>query len=897
MTFVFTDIEGSTRLLAELGPGRYAEALADHRRVIREAASRHGGVEVDTQGDAFFLAFPTAPGAIAAAAELNEGLDASSIRVRTGIHTGTPLLGEEGYVGADVHRAARITAAGHGRQVLVSQATAALTGDDALLDLGEHRFKDLGAPERVFQLGAERFPPIRSLYRTNLPVAVTPFQGRIRELAEIVGVLGEEASRIVTLTGPGGTGKTRLAVQAAAESAERFPDGVWWVPLASLDDGSQVLPALARVLEATEEAGRTLAESVVATLGAKRSLLVLDNCEHLLDAVADALAPLLVACHRLVVLATSRAPLDLTGERLIAIPPLERADAVELFVARARAADASFSIDDDGHALVEDLCGRLDCLPLALELAAARVAALPVGVLLERLGGRLDLAGRRDTEARQRTLRATIAWSYDLLEPAEQQLFRRLAIFSGGCRLDACEDVCENALEDLLSLVEKSLLRRRDDPDGAPRYWMLETIRAFAREALDESGELRSLRGRHAATFTAQVDEAMPGLRAGRADSVRLIEPDEPNLRAALATASEGEGDRHAISVLAGALAQLMLLHGQYEEAERASDTAIASTDDNLALALAHTTRARIVLWRDRPDETKRAHEAAAAALGDPPGDDDTWWRTWLTVTLDQCWHHYWLGETDELERKLAATEEPLERHGTPSHRSGAMRWQIAARYRRERYALSTETEQLARETVPLLVAAGMTHDAHFLLGFCLLWRAKLEESASELEQALEDTLAAGDVKLAIQSLTYLAVCHRRRGDVAAVAAALDCLAAYDERPQYEGMYLANRAWLAGREGDLSRAAQDASAAVAIFETSAKAGPVVFQWTARFPLAEEALARTDLNEVSTQLAALLDPRLMKLPDELDDELRQALETRDAGDLERALALARAGGWA
>ena len=294
VTFLFTDIEGSTRLLHELGVDGYAEALAEHRRVIREACARHDGVEVDTQGDAFFVTFPTAPGALAAAREMTEALSAGRIQVRVGLHTGTPLLTEEGYVGVDLHRAARIAAAGHGGQVVVSSSTAALL-DLELTDLGEHRFKDLGAPERVYQLGDGEFPALKSLYRTNLPVPTTPFLGREGELQEVLSLLSSEDTRLLTLTGPGGTGKTRLALQAAAEASDRYVDGVWWVPLASLRDPALILSAVAQALDVTEEAAKPLAETMAAALAGKRLLLVVDNIEHLLPPAATEIATLVSA--------------------------------------------------------------------------------------------------------------------------------------------------------------------------------------------------------------------------------------------------------------------------------------------------------------------------------------------------------------------------------------------------------------------------------------------------------------------------------------------------------------------------------------------------------------------------------------------------------------------------
>ncbi|MBA3689723.1 MAG: adenylate/guanylate cyclase domain-containing protein [Chloroflexi bacterium] len=336
VTFLFTDIEGSTRLLHELGAEAYADALAEHRRILREAFSAHSGVEVDTQGDAFFVAFPTAPGALRAAAAANEGLAAGPIRVRMAIHTGTPHPGPEGYVGVDVHRGARIGAAGHGGQVLVSAATAALLGTDSLRDLGEHRFKDLAAAERVFQLGVDEFPALKSLYRTNLPVPTTPFLGREREVAEVIGLLSRKDLRLLTLTGPGGTGKSRLALQAAAELSEGYSQGVWWVPLAPLREPELVLETAARAVGG--KGG--LAEQI-----ADRSMLLLfDNFEHVVEAATD-LAGLVAACPNLDVLVTSREPLHVTGEQEYPVPPLLHDEGVDLFVARARAVRPDFQVD------------------------------------------------------------------------------------------------------------------------------------------------------------------------------------------------------------------------------------------------------------------------------------------------------------------------------------------------------------------------------------------------------------------------------------------------------------------------------------------------------------------------------------------------------------------------
>ena len=465
VTFLFTDIEGSTRLLGELGAEEYGRRLAEHRRVLREAFGHHGGVEVDTQGDAFFVAFPTAPGAFEAAREAQNELE---LPVRMGLHTGTPLLTAEGYVGADVHRAARIAAAGHGRQVLVSAATAALVDAAELRDLGEHRLKDLSAPERIFQLGTDDFPPLKTLYRTNLPVPATQFLGREHELGDVRKLLARDDARLVTLTGAGGSGKTRLALHAAGEVAEAYPDGIWWVPLAPLTDAADVGPAAARVLGG----GGTLPELV----DGRRLLLLLDNFEHVVEAAPE-VAEVLTECPHADVLVTSRERLRVQGEHVYPVPVLERTEARRLFVTRARAAQPDFEPDER----LDELCSRLDDLPLALELAAARTSLLSTEQLLERLGNRLDLLrGGRDAETRQQTLRATIEWSYELLEPEERTLLAALSIFRGGWTLEAAERVAGADLDLMQSLVDKSLVRRWE----SGRFGMLETIREFGAEQL-----------------------------------------------------------------------------------------------------------------------------------------------------------------------------------------------------------------------------------------------------------------------------------------------------------------------------------------------------------------------------------------------------------------------------
>jgi predicted ATPase/class 3 adenylate cyclase len=518
VTLLFTDVEGSTTLLHELGDDAYAETLAAHRRVIREACARHEGVEVDTQGDAFLFAFEAAPAALGAAAELTEALSPGRVRVRIGLHTGTPFVSDEGYVGVDVHRAARIAASGHGGQVLVSESTASLVDGD-LRDLGEHRFKDLLAAERVYQLGSHEFPPIRSLRRTNLPIAAWPLVGRERELAEIRSLV-VDGRRLVTLTGPGGSGKTRLALQAAAELSEEFRDGTFFVALAPLRDSQAVYSTVA------EAVGLRPDDDLVGWLASRRVLLVLDNLEHL-EGVAAIVSEVLVG--EVVVLATSRASLHLSTERELPVDPLPDEAAVELFVSRAAAAGRHLAADRT----VAAVCRRLDNLPLAIELAAARAKLLPPVALLQRLDEALPLlaGGAVDLPERQRTLRATIEWSHDLLDRDAKAAFRRLSVFRGSFTLDGAEAVTGAELDELAALLDQSLVKALGDE----RFFMLETLREYARERLDEAGETPEYALRHARWYLARLQANYPDrLGARHAEILAWYDDEEDNLRAML---------------------------------------------------------------------------------------------------------------------------------------------------------------------------------------------------------------------------------------------------------------------------------------------------------------------------------------------------------------------------
>jgi predicted ATPase/class 3 adenylate cyclase len=562
VTFVFTDIAGSTMLLRELGADEYARALAEHRELVRDTFARHDGTEVDSQGDAFFFVFRTPQQALEAASEGRTASEGGRVRVRIGIHTGTSLLTSEGYVGTDVHRASRIANAGHGGQILVSAATATLVEADGfeLLDLGKHRLKDLARPERLFQLGSGVFPPIRSLSPSNLPAPTTAFLGRQAELERLKHVLAAGNARVVTLTGPGGIGKTRLAVQAARESSDRFPDGRWWVPLGPLSDPQLAHSALASALASAEPREALAASDPIARLGTGSSLVILDSAEHLLPSLAEELAPVIGAAEGATFLVTSRAPLHLESEFEYPIPAMSPEDATSFFLSRAHAA----GIDLEPSPAQSRLCERLDRLPLAMQLVAAQLKVFTIEQLTDRLSSLLDVKGQRDTEPRHRTLRAAIEWSHSLLSPEQRQAFRRISIFPAGATVEALEQIAETDLDTLFALLDASLLRRRDDA-AEPRFWMLETIREFARERLEEAGEVQVMRSHHAAFYRAFASRAGRALDTETEDWLGVLDAEIENIRAALSWFLEQE-DFEAAQDVAGSIGRYWVERGLLSE-------------------------------------------------------------------------------------------------------------------------------------------------------------------------------------------------------------------------------------------------------------------------------------------------------------------------------------------
>jgi predicted ATPase/class 3 adenylate cyclase/DNA-binding CsgD family transcriptional regulator/uncharacterized protein HemY len=614
VTLLFTDIEGSTRLVQHLGM-RYSEVLSECRSLLRTAFQLHHGHEVDTQGDAFFVAFARASDAIAAAVAAQRALftnawsEGVTMRVRMGLHSGEPQRSTEGYVGLDVHRAARIMNAGHGGQVLLSQTTRDLVEHTLpegvhLVDLGTHRLKDLQRPSRLFQLAItglpSDFPPLKTLDNSpnNLPLQPTPFIGREKEVAAVVALLRREEVRLVTLTGPGGTGKTRLGLQVAAELSTWFADGVFFVSLAPLSDPELVISAVAQALEMKEIGDQPLSELLQSFLREKHLLLVIDNFEHVARA-AIRLADLLTTCAKIKVLVTSREALHLRAEQEYAVPALTLPDtkhlpnlvtltqyeAVALFISRAQAVKPDFAVTNANAPAVAEICVRLDGLPLAIELAAARAKFFTPQALLMRLeqGFSVLSGGARDLPARQQTLRGAMAWSYDLLTPEEQALFRRLSVFVDGCTCEAAEVVCRAAgepagdiLDGLLSLVDKSLLRQQESTEGEPRFWMLQLLREFGLEALAKAGESEGTHRAHAEYFLALAEQAEPELRGpDQAAWLAQLEDEHDNLRAALGWMREQHEWEWGLR-LAAALQRFWETHGDYGEGRQWLETLLA---------------------------------------------------------------------------------------------------------------------------------------------------------------------------------------------------------------------------------------------------------------------------------------------------------------------------------
>jgi len=659
VTFLFTDIEGSTGLLQALGD-RYGAVLDEHAAILRRALADHGGVEVSTHGDAFFVVFTSPPAAVRAAVAAQRALAAHDwspappVRVRMGVHTGEGTLGGDDYVGIDVHRAARIADAAHGGQVIVSDATRGLVrhvlpDGVSLRDLGVHRLRGIADPEPLHELAVEGlrsdFPPPRTLDArpNNLPPQLTSFVGREEEIAEVERLLGH--TRLLTLTGPGGSGKSRLALAVAADLLTQFRDGSYFVDLSPVTDPALVPAAVANALGVPEAAGRPALDGVKEHLRDRELLQVVDNFEQVAEA-GPVIEELLLAAPRLRTMVTSRVVLALRGEQEYAVPPLhvpdpgrlprdlsalEGVEAVRLFRERARAANPRFSLTEQNAPVVADICARLDGLPLAIELAATRTKVLTPEQILSRLKRRLSIltSSSRTLPGRQRTLRAAIAWSYDLLDPVEQRLFGRLSVFTGGWAFEAAEAVCDpeelglDALDGLTSLVDKSLIRRSEPPGRPSRFSMLETIREFAQEQLEASGDLEPVRERHADHYLRLAEEAEPHLTgADQGEWLDRCDTEHANIRAALRWAID-RGQAGRAQAAAGALWRFWQQRGHLAEGRRWLEEVLAMPAGQARTAeraKALVAAGGIAWWSDRAASRAPYAEALEIEreLGDP---------------------------------------------------------------------------------------------------------------------------------------------------------------------------------------------------------------------------------------------------------------------------------------
>jgi predicted ATPase/class 3 adenylate cyclase len=799
VTFLFTDIEGSTALW-ERDREAMAAAVQRHITLLDAAIQAHGGVHFKTVGDAVQAAFPTAPAAVAAAVDGQRALlaevwgELGPLRVRMALHAGEAIPDAQGdYLTSPLNRLSRLLATGHGCQILLTQAVqqlsrSALPEGVELRDLGEHRLRDLLEPERVFQLVHRDlptdFPPLRSLESrpNNLPLQPTPFIGREHEVGEVVDLLSRSDVRLLTLTGPGGTGKTRLALQVAADLLDAFADGVFVVLLAPIANPNVMPSAIATALGIREEGGRSLQDRLIDHVAAKQLLLVLDNVEHLLEA-APFIGNLLSHGPGLKVLATSRVPLRLQAEREYPVPPLglprrhpppsleqlSQYEAVRLFIERAQAVKPDFAVDNENAPAVAEICHRLDGLPLAIELAAARVRTLPPQALLARLEQRLPLltGGPRDAPERQRTLRNTIAWSYDLLSEDEQSLFRRLAVFAGGMTLDAAEAVVNptgdlDVLSGVEGLIEHSLLRQDRGVAGEPRFTMLETIREFGGERLGERDHVQEMRVRHALYFAALAEQAdAEGRGPEGAAWIERSQLELPNIRAALSWAESSEGDLVLGLRIASAL-RLFWTFRAMAEGRDWLERLLARGGDVPTAVRAKASLEFGYLLAFAPDYPRAARllaesQALYAELQDTLGLTHVTFIRGLLAVQE--------GDSDRAEALLTqALAAFTERGMTP--------WQATSRFWLSNVAVQRHDYDQARalleEALQLQERTGWGSGKALIL-LNLSWVASLQDDLDRAEDIGREALVLGwessDLLTVVQELEQLAAIAAKRGD------------------------------------------------------------------------------------------------------------------------------------
>src|SRR5215208_2638945 len=846
LTFLFTDIEGSTRLWEHDAPAMQA-ALARHDELLRGAIEERGGYVFKTVGDAFCCAFPTAPDALEAALQAQRLLfeerwaESDPLRVRMALHMGAAQERDGDYFGPPLNRVARLLSAAHGGQVLLSAATHEMVRDQVpagmnLAELGEHRLKDLFRPEKVFQLVSpdlpSEFPPLRTLdaYRNNLPLQPTPLVGREKEVAQVCDLLRSGETRLLTLTGPGGIGKTRVALQTAADLLEDFPDGTFFVPLATLTEAQLFSSAIAETLGVKETGEQPLDESLEDYLGERRMLLVLDNFEQVLGA-APAVTALLAGAPGLKVLATSRAPLALYGEHEFPVPPLTLPDlerppplerltqyeAVGLFVERARAIKPDFEVTNESAPAVAEICVRLDGLPLAIELAAARIKMLPPQAMLQRLSSRLKLltGGARDLPERQRTLRGAIEWSHALLEEGEKTLFALMAVFSGGRTLEAIEAVCDaggdlllDAFEGVSSLLDKSLLRQEEGPKGEPRFVMLETIHEYARERLQESGEAEEIGRGHIRYFLALAEEAAPELTgADQVSWMDRLEAEHDNFRAALSRSLEA-GDAKSALRIGGALWRFWNVRGHFSEGRHWLGTGLSGGEAAPVVVRAEASLGLGYLEL-RQGDYGRAVEDLEASLSLYRGVGDRRGEAYALCFLG------WIAlDRSDLQRAQALLEESLalsRAAGTARDVSVALNALAMLNVYRGDYARATamqeESLSLAREASDVQIIAIFTYNS----GFAAAITGEYERAEALVRESQELFREVGDrgmAPLANSRLGFLAL--SRNDPDRAEELCVEAIRELQEQAQIPGMDFALDvlASVAAARGGIRRAAR-----------------------------------------------------------------------------------------
>jgi predicted ATPase/class 3 adenylate cyclase len=843
VTFLFSDIEGSTRLEQQVGTTRYGQIRERHRAILRAAFASHEGREQGTEGDSFFVIFDSARAALAAAVAGQRDLFAEPwpegpvVRVRMGLHSGETESAGGSLVGLDINRASRIAGLAHGGQIVVSSSARALVStalpDGATwLDLGEHRLRDIETPERLWQVSVDglpaAFPPIRSTGAPmgNLPTRLTSFVGRDHEVAELLAL--SASGRLLTLTGPGGTGKTRLSLEVGARSADRYPDGVYFVPLEPITEASLVPATIAERLSLPDRGGRSPVDRLREYLRDRQLLIILDNFEQVIDA-APLVTELLADAPGLGILATSREALRVYGEQEYPVPPLAVPDpevvldvslasqygAVELFLERARAVMPSFGLNDDNLTAVVEICYRLDGLPLAIELAAARVKLLSPAAMLGRLEHRLSLlgGGSRDLPARQQTLRGAIGWSYDLLDGGDRDLFGCLSVFAGATDLGSVEAICADpgmeVLDGLSSLVDKSLVRRRDSSDGETRYRMLETIREFAAERLEEAGRTAELRRRHALHFLTRVRASIPAAESGERAALDRLQEDHPDLRAAIVWSIE-TGDAPTALALTSGLWRFWQKRGYITEGQERLDAALAlpGCDDELLRLAALDAAGGLAYWNNDQLRARRHYEEALAiqrARGDPAGIANELYNLSFTFTFQ-----------DGAQAAEALVLEAIDLYEAAGNDLGVAhaQWALA----NIEYAKGRDGAERARQLALESLATFEQHGARFMVGWATYTAGladfmtdRLEDARMRLLAALRmfrDTVDVSGYTLVLDSLAALTLRQGDRMRAARIAGAVDTL----ERTTGTGLNRTNRSFFDYDPGPLRTGADTADA-------------------------------------------------------------------------------------